>query len=210
MQMTEDKQIEIRKYLSESRIASYANSDSLETQLNKYNYNIKLCKAFYSSLNYFEISFRNAIDIALTEFSGEEDWLDALPLNIESQRKISDAKGIVHLKQHPITHDRIISELSLGFWTALFSKKYTQCEFQGYLIKKVFKNCPKESRNIKNIQRIVDSTRELRNRICHYERISHLPNLQTKHDNLLESIKWISLEIFSLAEKIDTFSQVTL
>ena len=54
----------------------------------------------------------------------------------------------------------------------IISKKQdTQCKFQSVLVKKVLKDCPKNQRNIKNIQIYVNDIRELRNRVCHYEKI---------------------------------------
>ena len=206
-EMTQESKDEILFFISSERLESYG--IDFEEQLKNYRHNIALCKSLYTSLCYFEICFRNAIDSTLTQYCNGEEWFDKLPLNIESKRKIMDAKTVIHSKNHPVTHGRIVSELSLGFWTALFSKKYAQCAFQGYMIARVFKNCPKSKRSIKNIQKNVDEIRELRNRICHYERISHFPNLQMRHDNILECIKFISTEIYSLALSSDTFSEVT-
>ena len=66
-----EKNIEnaIRLYLSTERISSYGKDLSIDEQLKNYNANIELCKSFYILLDYFEITFRNAIDIALTEFA---------------------------------------------------------------------------------------------------------------------------------------------
>ena len=94
-----------------------------------------------------------------------------------------------------ITHDRIISELTLGFWTTLFSKRYNQYKFQSVLVKNVFQNCPKSKRNIKNLQVCVDEIRELRNRVCHYENIIHYPDITQKYKNIKICISWISVEI---------------
>ena len=196
---------ELNRFFSAERLSSYGKNLSFDEQLKNYNYNIDLCKAFYSSLNYFEICFRNSIDLSLTDFVAGGDWFNILPLNNESLIKISDAKNVVKSKNHPVTHDRIVSELSLGFWTALFSKKYSQCAFQGFLIKKVFSNFPKREKNVKNIQKKVDAIRDLRNRICHYERIFHFPDLQKRHDDLLFCIRGMSEEMFLQASEIDFF-----
>ncbi len=102
-------------------------------------------------------------------------------------------------KNKQITHDRIISELTLGFWTTLFSKRYTQCKFQS-VVKKVFKNCPKNQRNIKNIQTYVNHIRELRNRVCHYEKIIHYLDINQKYQNIQLCVSWISTDIASLTK----------
>ena len=61
--------------------------------------------------------------------------------------------------------------LSNNILWIISKKQDTQCKFQSVLVKKAFKDCPKKQRNIKNIQIYVNDIRELRNRVCHYEKI---------------------------------------
>ena len=196
---------ELYRFFSAERLSSYGKNLSFEEQLKNYNYNIDLCKAFYSSLNYFEICFRNSIDLSLTDFVGNGDWLDILPLDNKGKSKIEEAKQHIKKNNHKISHDRIVAELTLGFWTTLFSKKCSQFAFQGHLVKTVFPNFSKKEKNIKLIQKRIDAIRDLRNRICHYERIFHFPDLQKRHDDLLFCIRGMSEEMFLQASEIDFF-----
>ena len=83
----------------------------------------------------------------------------------------------------------------------IISKKQdTQCKFQSVLVKKVFKDCPKNQRNIKNIQIYVNDIRELRNRVCHYEKIIHFSDINQKYLNIQLCINWISKDLSNLTK----------
>ena len=193
--MNKNIETALLKYISKIRLNSYDSSGTLKSQFSIYKKNIKLCKKFYPLLHYFEIIFRNAIDSTLTDFVNGQDWLTILPFDKDSLHKINEVRTRLIKQNKTITHDRIISELTLGFWTTLFSKRYTQYKFQSYLVKNVFRNCPKSQRNIKNIQIYVNDIRELRNRICHYERIIHIPDIKQKYKAIQTYISWISPEL---------------
>ena len=186
---------EILKYISRIRLNSYSPNGTIKQQFSIYKKNIRLCKKFYPKLHYFEIIFRNAIDDVLTRYVNGADWINVIPLDKDSRHKINEVKNRLVKQNKSITHDRIISELTLGFWTTLFSKRYNQYKFQSVLVKNVFQNCPKSKRNIKNLQVCVDEIRELRNRVCHYENIIHYPDITQKYKNIKICISWISVDI---------------
>ena len=121
--------------------------------------------------------------------------MTTLPLDQQTLYKITEVKNRLQKQNKQITHDRIISELTLGFWTTLFSKKYNQYKFQSYIVKKVFVNCPKSQKSIQNIQVYINEIRELRNRVCHY------PDIKERHERLLECTEWISPAVAKIAKK---------
>ena len=47
----------------------------------------------------------------------------------------------------------------------------------------------------------MEQIRNLRNRVYHYERICHWNDLQSKHDLILECIKWMQPSVFELVTK---------
>lgn len=192
---------EIQTFLSSTRLNTYGQNLPVKKQLKEYRRNIKLCRDFYLELDFFEVTLRNAIDSALTSFVNGADWMTTLPLDQQTLYKITEVKNRLQKQNKQITHDRIISELTLGFWTTLFSKKYNQYKFQSYLVKKVFVNCPKSQKSIQNIQVYVNEIRELRNRVCHYERICHYPDIKERHERLLECTEWISPAVAKIAKK---------
>jgi hypothetical protein len=193
--MNSKQKIELQKYFSRQRLESYLPNKSVSKQFQLYRKNIKLCKMFYTKLHYFEIILRNAIDSVLTTYVNGADWINILPLDKDSLHKITEVKNRLSKQNKQITHDRIISELTLGFWTTLFSKRYTQCKFQSFLVKRVFKDCPKKQRNIKNIQIYINDIRDLRNRVCHYEKIIHFSDINQKYKNIQICISWISKDL---------------
>lgn len=201
MVMTQKDFAEIQTFLSSIRLNTYGQNLPVKKQLKEYRRNIKLCRNFYPELDFFEVTLRNAIDSALTSFVNGADWMTTLPLDQQTLFKITEVKNRLQKQNKQITHDRIISELTLGFWTTLFSKKYNQCKFQSYLVKKVFVNCPKSQKSIQNIQVYVNEIRELRNRVCHYERICHYPDIKERHERLLECTEWISPAVAKIAKK---------
>lgn len=201
MIMTQKDFAEIQTFLSSTRLNTYGQNLPVKKQLKEYRRNIKLCRDFYPELDFFEVTLRNAIDTALTSFVNGADWMTTLPLDQQTLYKITEVKNRLQKQNKQITHDRIISELTLGFWTTLFSKKYNQCKFQSYLVKKIFVNCPKSQKSIQNIQVYVNEIRELRNRVCHYERICHYPDIKERHERLLECTEWISPAVAKIAKK---------
>lgn len=201
MVMTQKDFAKIQTFLSSTRLNTYGQNLPVKKQLKEYRRNIKLCRNFYPELDFFEVTLRNAIDSALTSFVNGADWMTTLPLDQQTLYKITEVKNRLQKQNKQITHDRIISELTLGFWTTLFSKKYNQCKFQSYLVKKVFVNCPKSQKSIQNIQVYVNEIRELRNRVCHYERICHYPDIKERHERLLECTEWISPAVAKIAKK---------
>ncbi|WP_294431898.1 hypothetical protein [uncultured Treponema sp.] len=188
--------------LTQIRLQVYA-GNTKEEIINNYLNNIEICRAFYPLLHFFEVCLRNAIDKSLTAYVNGQEWMDILPLDSKSKLKIINAKQTIQLHKHIVTHDRIVAELSLGFWTSFVSKKFSQYPFQGYVLRFAFPNCPKFMRTAKNMQKRFESFRILRNRISHCERINHFKKLTILHTELLESIGWIEKEVADLASKMD-------
>lgn len=178
------------------------------TALSRYLYNIEICKTLYPILHIFEITLRNSIDKSLTDFSGTQLWYDSLNLNTDSKLKVSTAKNKIQNKNKEVTHDRLISEMTLGFWTAFLTTRYSQSSFQSFIIKTALKDMPKNLRNTKSIQSIFEKMRLLRNRVSHYERLIHWKDLTQQHKQLLECIKWLSPVSFELAIKINCFDKI--
>lgn len=200
--MNQNQYESIENALSQIRLQSYAGITYDET-INNYLNNIEVCRSFYPLLHFFEISLRNAIDKSFTDYVKGKEWFDILPMDSKSIQKIIDAKKSIKLHNHLVTHDRIVAELSLGFWTSFFSKRFSQYQYQGYMLKKSFPNCPKYYRTAKIMQKRFENFRILRNRISHCEQINNFQNLLTLRAELLESIGWIEIEIKNLAAKMD-------
>lgn len=195
--------------ITKERLSVYrADGCDDETALARYLYNIKLCKSFYTSLNMFEIAFRNSVDRALQDFTGASDWFGKLRLARECTKKIDAAKEKIQKRKKPISHDRIIAELTLGFWTSLFSRRYAQEKFQPYIIKQCFRNASKAERAATFLWNNLEKIRLLRNRVFHYERLVHWKDLKARHEKLLEFTKLLAPKSYEILLKTDGFDAI--
>lgn len=202
---------ELEQCFTKARFSVYKQDGASNViALARYLYNIELCKALYAVLNVFEITFRNKIDEALKTFAQQDNWYDSIQLDKSSMIKIGDAKNKIKKRGKEPTHDRIIAELTLGFWSSLLTTRYSQSKFQSHIIRSCFQKCPKSEKSIKNIQKRFDKIRILRNRVSHYERIIHWKDLEEQHAHLLECINWLDEAAYALIGKIDRFEHVYL
>jgi hypothetical protein len=94
--------------------------------------NIELSTMAMPLLHMFEVTFRNTIHTSITKHYQDKNWLLKLPTEIEeiNGQKTRIFKDIQVVKERLLAHDkfitsdRIISELSLGFWVEFFYEKY--------------------------------------------------------------------------------------
>ncbi|MCB8761764.1 Abi family protein [Planktothrix agardhii] len=119
-----------------------------------------------------------------------------------------------HLNGQPVNiefnRNKIISDLSLGFWVALLlhESKY----------RKIFNLNPKIFKHSKRTDRYdsegnalftayLKEIRKLRNRVFHHNKILK-EDLQTKHTRIINIIDWISPDTKSWLNDIDRFNEV--
>ena len=144
-----------------------------------YELNIKVSQSLYPALSTIEIHLRNAIDTMMqTIFS--KTWLEDEILNNKilyeyDYQKLQSAYNTLKIKYgtNNITHGKLISELTFGFWVNLCSKKYNpkiwtkKGAFRG-----VFVNFDKSKKEeIHEISSKLNKIKKLRNRVFHYEPI---------------------------------------
>jgi len=102
-----------------------------------------------------------------------------------------------------ITHHKLIAELSFGFWTSLFGRKYE--EVWRHCLRKIFKDCNGKLVR-KDIFPRLNEIRELRNRIAHHE-----PIFRREKFKDLEAILNLSEQICPVtAEWIEKETQLKL
>ena len=199
----------IEKSISPERLAAYqADGVSNETALARYIYNIELSKSLYPMINIFEVTLRNSIDRALTEFFDLKEWNDVMLLTETERRMIDEAKTKIVQKNQTYSHNRLVSQLTLGFWVALMGRKYNTQKFQFFIIKNIFHGCSSEQKSTAAVQKNLNEIRFLRNRIAHHRRILHWSDLKQKHDLILDFIRWMSQEMHKIAVNNDTFEEV--
>lgn len=179
----------MEKYFTRQRLSSY-------TDLTDYIENIKICQRYYPILNTFEIVLRNRINDFFIKTFGTA-WLKKMlkgnfsfPPGTEIENKVKSAETILTRENKSITHDALLSNLTLGFWVALLANEKDQffnrliqydkkmfSKHNGNFMREVFKLNSKDSGSdtkIEEVRNELDSIRKFRNRVFHYEKVSHL------------------------------------
>ena len=199
----------LQNSISEERLAVYR-ADGVDdtTAIARYIWNIALCKSLYPLINIFEVSLRNGIDKALENYFNQSDWNNVIQLQQSEIMMINDA--LLKIKKHgkKYSHGRLVAELTLGFWVALMGRKYNTQGFQFAVIKSCLHGCPPAQKTSAAIQKNLTEIRFLRNRIAHHERIAHWKDLKLKHDLIMDFIKWLNPDMYTIAKEKDTFDEV--
>ena len=121
-----------------------------------------------------------------------------------------------HLNGQPVNikfkyedRNKIISDLSLGFWVALLHERKYRNIFN--LNPKIFEHSKRTDRyNSKGkalFSDYLEEIRRLRNRVFHHNKILK-EDLQTKHTRIINIIDWISPDTKSWLNDIDRFNEV--
>lgn len=171
-----------------------------------YKTNIKISEAFYPSLSILEIVLRNAIYNSCKKHFKDEHWFkNNLPPELVQQVANIELKTS-HTKKNP-TPDRIVSELTFGFWTTLFNRKYAKLLWKP--LHKIFLHTPRNLRKRAEISLRLNHIRILRNRIYHYEPISwNFQILNSNYKMIIELLNWLNIEIVDWTNDIDRFEIV--
>lgn len=118
------------KAFSPARLYKYLKAFGGDTvaALTLYRHNIKLCQKFYGVLNIFEVVLRNAINEHYKAYFADQDWirnqlqpggmLETHPQKAVVEKTIRDL-----VKKNRYSNDRLVSSVTFGFWTYLFTKK---------------------------------------------------------------------------------------
>lgn len=202
--------------LSKNRLEKYLlfTNNDINKSIELYNLNLKLSESLYTPLSYFEIFLRNTCNDKLKKELGDY-WFDNEKVMISGNKikdskvldKINKAKNEViqnkkrlKINNYIPTNSDIVSNLPFGFWTYLLYKNYELKIWNPYL-KLAFNDFDR-----KELYKNVDTTRELRNRIFHYEPIIFDRKLEEKYNNIISTIYLLSnQEICDYIEKFSNF-----
>jgi hypothetical protein len=210
----------IRRTLSAERFESYRRRGaSNEETLANYLWNAALCEALYPVLQGLEVSLRNAIFDAGAACFGSlasrdvpRCWLDADPAVVlpTEARRVADAKRRLRESGKPLEPGRVVAELSFGFWTTMFDRRY---ETSKVLWPRLFKHgifpaAPRRFRTRKALSPMLNRVRMLRNRAFHHEPIWHWRDLREQHDTALTLVGWLGPELRTTIEPLDRFARV--
>ena len=179
------------KFISDIRLSSYIDFD-------EYKKNMILSQEYYILLSIFEISLKNSIDnYYRKKFSN--NWLSHNFLHKDSQKKIEIAKLII---VKDITHDKIIAQLSFGFWTTFFRSSYSN-NMRIKDIRNIFPNIPSKSIEFINrsiLDKRLNKIRKFRNRIFHYEKIINKAEYLDMKNEILTLLNYFDRDIYNFAK----------
>lgn len=189
---------DLERHFSAARLRRYlvarAGDEALASA--DYSANLRLAEAMMPMLNTLEISLRNGINARLTKHYQRQDWWEAWradPLHWRQLKNIDDAVNMLGRRREDPLPDKILAELTFGFWVSLFNSDQTDLWKE---LRLVFPRCPKSTRQRKNIAKALNQVRELRNRVFHHEPLLWLtPRLIDQHRNGVEVISWLAPEL---------------
>lgn len=175
-----------------------------------YKENLKVASALYTSLSVFEVTLRNALSREMSIYTGRSDWYSIFDVEeslSELRYDIQSAKSHISNRGEKITPDKIVSELTFGFWVTMLNSEYELTLWKP--LRKAFPFMPKVLRKRKNVSAPCNTFRKLRNRIFHHESICwDLNYVATIHNRIVEVLGWMDKDLPTWLATIDDFDQV--
>lgn len=204
---------ELQPSLSSARLQRYRSpaGDPMETAVN-YLWNMALAEALYCSLNAVEIALRNALHDTLARHVGTPDWYDRQGLLERRQvEDVNAAKLRIRSYGNSVTPDRVVAELTFGFWVTILSRPYDARLWQGQNaapLKQAFPRIPKRQRQRQSIHQHYNAIRELRNRVFHHEPLFDDRLLRQRHGDICRGLYWLNPTMMDFVEIFDRFEDV--
>lgn len=168
--------IEFEMLISQQRLNRYkAACNNTRKTLSLYRANIRMSQAFLAILGIFEVVLRNKIDLHYkSQFSSTPEWLLAstAPGGFLTRHGCQNSFNKISRTYSGLgvnyTHDKLLSELSFGFWKFMFAGR--QFQAGGSTLLAIFPNLPPR-RNQSFIYQKLDRINSIRNRVAHHEPI---------------------------------------
>jgi hypothetical protein len=172
----------INRLISKKRLTNYKD-------IAEYEQNLIFSKKAYIPLSVLEVALRNAIDNLLSEKISIDWYKHDNFLTKDSKVKISQAVELLKLKKEQISKDKIIAELSFGFWVNLFKKPYEK-KLRISDLKKIFPNLPPKKTKFTN-------------RIFHHERVLNKDNYNLIFNEIDEILNYFDKEVCNFVQRIN-------
>jgi hypothetical protein len=186
----------IKKALSAERFESHRAKagEPDEIVFARYQWNAEICEKFYAPLRVLEVVMRNSFDAAIAVRVKDANWLMTVPpwLGEFERADVAAAHRFLRDRNRQLTQGRVVQEMSFGFWSSLLNSRY-ETLFHG-IGAQVFPNLERKLRFRATASARFESIRNLRNRIFHFRRIWHRPNLEQDFNQLIEAIEWINAD----------------
>lgn len=195
------------RHFSRARMGRYlmARGGDAGQAMRDYANNLRLSAAMLPMLNVVEVALRNGVQAQLSKRYGAPDWWSAMDADASFARQAKEISGVkerLQLRHEPQTPDKIVAELTFGFWSSLFN-----AHLQANLwkpLRLVFQHCPKQQRKRGNISNRLNQIRLLRNRVFHYEPLLWLhPSLAEQYASCLTVVEWMNPRLALWLKSID-------
>lgn len=195
---TVDFESKLESALSKERLDTYReilppNTSFIEL-IGLYNANTAISEALMGSIQIMEISVRNSIHRKLAKDYGVE-WYIGNKIGLDKagnqlvQRLKNRYQSVPKFASSEALSQKIISELTLGFWTNLFRRQY-----EDPLWRKTLRSAfPHVGGPLTRgqVYQYLDKIRRLRNRISHHEQILRY-DLNIYYNNIIDMVSWVS------------------
>ena len=189
----------IEKYITIKRFESYENID-------EYKKNLIFSKEAYIPLSILEVALRNSIDRTFSQNVDTHWYINRDFLTNDSIKKVNQVIELLKKRREPILKDKIIAELSFGFWVNLFKRPYSN-QLRLRELKKIFPNLPNKKVKFLNrdiIYKKLNHIRNFRNRIFHYEKVLNKDNYNNIYSEIYEILGYFDNEIFLFTKRLNS------
>ncbi|MDE6235179.1 MAG: Abi family protein [Muribaculaceae bacterium] len=215
------KYSEYEKAFSPARLNKYlvACRGNTAKAMTLYRHNVKLCQKFYGILNIFEVVLRNAINAHYQRVFNDSEWVENQLRHggmIENAPQKNEVLRIIAtLRQNGrYTNDRVVSSVSFGFWTHLFTRQPYRLGGQNLL--RIFPNRT-PGLGQRAVFNELQEIKTFRNRIAHHEAICFDENgnidmsrTQNKYALILKYINFLGYKSSHLFYGIDILPDSTI
>lgn len=186
----------IKKFISENRFRSYKDLD-------EYSKNLIFSQNSYIPLSILEVALRNALNNHLSKIVSDI-WYEDDFLTPDSKIKVSQAKALLIKRKEKTSKEKIIAELSFGFWVNLFKQPYEK-KLRIKDIKLIFPNLPNKEEKFINrdiLFKKLNHIRNFRNRVFHYEKVLNKDDFNNIHSEIFEIIKYFDDELYQYTKEL--------
>lgn len=190
---------DLEKHFSPARLGRYraARGGDATKAAADYSSNVLLSEAMVPMLNVLEIALRNGIHARLSKLYGRSDWWEAWvddPAFSWQNKEVASAKTKLIRRHEPQTPDKVLAEMTFGFWSSLFNAQFQTILWKD--LRLVFARCPKPQRKRNNISAALNQIRDLRNRVFHHEPLLWLtPTRLDQHTVGVTVINWVDPQL---------------
>ncbi|NBC05000.1 MAG: hypothetical protein GVY20_15050 [Bacteroidetes bacterium] len=195
------------KVFSTQRMEKYfeRHPDNESKAIEHYHLNIDLSESFYSVLSIFEVALRNSLNRELTEHFESKDWHLKIKYVHELNNlnnSIYTAKKRIKNRGENISANKVVAELTLGFWVRLLNAEYERVLWKP--LRKAFPYVEKRQRQRNKISAPINKIRGFRNRIFHHEPVSwNLIKLEEMHNTIIMVMSWLNKDLPTIAKRHD-------